>query len=246
MTKKDATEPSWSWTAYDGPINFPFDPTSCPDVYKLPRSEGSWFQSEVVNFHIGPQSAQYTVRRDKGTSLRIKYPPYFHAPRGSDHSNESNTLRFTASTISADAFTAEPIQHNGKEIPCSHLVNTKNTHCGVIMDYESAISAPCSTGPFEFVLLSRNLWRDPSPDNRKPELNTMHPPGTPIWDGEKFLWDSRVDDYDEECFEAGPWKMLNVMLIKWVGEYAERVAIARIHEDEWLQHCPTRKDIVLR
>jgi hypothetical protein len=246
MTKKDTTEPSWSWTAYDGPINFPFDPTSCPDVYKLPRSEGSWFQSEVVNFHIGPQSAQYTVRRDKGTSLRIKYPPYFHAPRGSDHSNESNTLRFTASTISADAFTAEPIQHNGKEIPCSHLVNTKNTHCGVIMDYESAISAPCSTGPFEFVLLSRNLWRDPSPDNRKPELNTMHPPGTPIWDGEKFLWDSRVDDYDEECFEPGPWKMLNVMLIKWVGEYAERVAIARIHEDEWLLHCPSRKDIVLR
>ncbi|KAB2110307.1 hypothetical protein AG0111_0g1901 [Alternaria gaisen] len=246
MTKKDVNEPSWSWTAYEGPVNFPFDPTTCPDIYKIPRSEGEWFQSEVVNFHIGPESAQYTVRREKGNSLRIRYPPYFHAPRGSDHSNESNTLRFTAQTISADAFIAEQIQHEEKDIPCSHLINVeKNLHCGVIMDYESAISEPSSTGPFEFVLLSRSLWREPSPDNRKPGLNTMHPPGTPIWNGERFLWDSRVHDHDEQ-FASGPWKMLNVMLIKWVGEHAERVAIARIHEDEWLQHNPTRTDIVLR
>jgi hypothetical protein len=246
LRRKDTTEPSWSWTAYEGRINFPFDPTTCPDVYKLPRTEGEWFQSEIVNFHIGPQSAQYTARRDKGPSLRIKYPPYFHAPRGSDHNNESNTLRFTASTISADAFTADAEHHDGKEIPCSHLINQDNVHCGVIMDYESEISKPSSTGPFEFVLLSRSLWREPSPDNRKPGLSTMHPAGTPVWDGERFLWDERVIDHDEDKFEAGPWKMLNVMLIKWVGEYAERVAIARIHEDEWRQHSPSRKDIVLR
>jgi hypothetical protein len=40
--------------------------------------------------------------------------------------------------------------------------------------------------------------------------------------------------------------MLNVILIKWVGEHAERVAVARIHEDAWLQCAPIKKEIVLR
>ncbi|KAI4698749.1 hypothetical protein J4E81_005360 [Alternaria sp. BMP 2799] len=245
LTRKDNNEPSWSWTAYDGPVNFPFDPTTCPDVYKLPRSEGEWFQSEILHFHVGPESAQYTVRREKENSLRIKYPPYFHAPRGSDHTNESNTLRFTAATISADAFTAEPNTYEGNETPSSQLINSDGKTCGAIMDYESELSKPSSTGPFEFVLLSRNLWREPNPDNSKPGSNTMHPTGTPIWNGQRFIWDERVVDHDE-CFEMGPWKMLNVMLIKWVGEYAERVAVARIHEDEWKKHSPSKQDIVLR
>lgn len=248
LTRKDTGEPSWSWSAFSGPVNFPFDPTTCPDVYKTPRGEGEWFRSEVLNYHIGPESAQYTVRREKGSSsLRIKYPPYFHAPRGSDHKTNSNTLRFTASTISADGFSAEQLDHEGKQIPCSHLINEDDQHCGVIMDYESSISQPSSTGPYEFIMLSRNLWRKPCPENRKPAgLNTMHPPGTPIWAEDHFLWDKEVDDFAAEQFEAGPWKMLNVMLIKWVGEHAERVAVARIHEDAWTRRSPVKKDIVLR
>lgn len=246
--KENTDAPSWSWTAYEGPVNFPFDPSTCPDIYTTPRSEGEWFRSEIVNYHIGPSSAPYTVRREKcHSSLRIKYPPYFHAPRGADHKTDSHTLRFTASAISAEGFTAEQLEHNGQEIPCSHLINQDDQHCGVIMDYESSISEPSSTGPYEFILLSRNLWRKPSPEHRRPVgRSTMHPSGTPIWSQNHFLWDEVVDDFAAEQFEAGPWKMLNVMLIKWVGEHAERVAIARIHEDAWNQRGPVRKEIVLR
>jgi len=246
LSRKDSDEPSWSWTGYHGNVNFPFDPTTSPDVYTAPRSEGEWFRSEIVNLHVGPEEAPYTVRREKCDSLRIKYPPYFHAPRGSDSSIQSNSLRFTASTISAEGFTAEQLHHQEKEIPCSQLLNEKNQHCGVIMDFESSISEPSSTGPFEFVLLSRNLRREPSKQTRRPTVPTMHPAGTPIWDGERFLWDEEVVDFDDELFEAGPWKMLNVMLIKWVGEHAERVAIARIHEDVWMQRSPMKTDIVLK
>lgn len=76
----------------------------------------------------------------------------------------------------------------------------------------------------------------------------MHPPGTPIWDGGRFVWDEEVVDFDEEVYENREWCMLNVMLIRWDEErgFAERVAVGRMHEDAWAKLGPQRKDIVLR
>jgi len=245
LSRKDSTEPSWSWTGWDGPINFPFDPTSSPDLFSMPVSEGEWFRSEIVHHHVGSQEAPYTIRREKEPRLRIHYPPYFHAPRGHDAGAESHVLRFSAFTIPADGFNAEQLHYEGKEIPCSHLIDEKDQHCGVIMDYKEAISAPCSTGPFEFVLVSRNIRRQPASHTRKPVLSTIHPPGTPIWDGARFVWDQEIADFDDNIFSNGPWKLLNVILIKWVGDHAERVAVARIHEDVWNSRNPRKQEIVL-
>jgi hypothetical protein len=155
-------------------------------------------------------------------------------------------LRFAASTVPADGFTAEQLHYKDISIPCSQLLNSSKQHCGVIMDREAAIAEPSSTGPYEFVLLSRNLRHEAATQTRRPLTSTMHPPGTPVWDGERFVWDEEVVDFDDEVFESGPWKVLNVMLIRWVGEYAERVAIARIHEDAWDQLGPVKKEIVLQ
>lgn len=245
---RDDNEPSWSWTSHDGRINFPFDPTNCPDTYTLPRSTGETFRSEIQNFHIGPQSTPYTIRRDKHSSLRIRYPPYFHAPRGSDPTLESSTLRFTAHTVPADSFTASQLHYSGSEIPCSQLLNSEGKQAGVLMSHESSISAPHYHGPYEFVLLSRNKRVEPAEHTRRPVKETMHPPGTPIWDGERFVWDEEVVDFDEEVFEAGEWKVLNVMLIRWDEQrgQAERVTVGRMHEDAWMKLGPLRKDIVLR
>lgn len=247
-TTRDDSEPSWSWSSHNGRINFPFDPTSCPDTFTLPRSTGETFRSEIQNFHLGPHSTPYTIRRDKHTSLRIRYPPYFHAPRGSDHTLESSTLRFTAQAIPADGFTASQLHYENSEIPCSQLLNPEGKHAGVLMSHESAISAPHYHGPYEFVLLSRNKRVEPAEHTRRPVKETMHPPGTPIWDGERFVWDEEVVDFDEEVFEQGEWKVLNVMLIRWdeARGQAERVAVGRIHEDAWNKLGPVRKDIVLR
>ncbi|KAF2706260.1 hypothetical protein K504DRAFT_447973 [Pleomassaria siparia CBS 279.74] len=247
LTRKDSQEPSWSWTGWEGPVNFPFDVTNSPDLQSTPKSDGQLFRSEVTQYHVGPQSAPYTVRREKKEAdLRIQFPPYFHAPRGSDASVDSNTLFFTAYTIPAEGFSIEQLTYENKEIPCSHLINESKQHCGVIMDFEEAISAPSSTGPFEFILVSRNLRREPLTHTRRPAVPTIHPPGTPIWDGTRFVWDQEVVDFDEEVFATGPWKVLNVVLIKWVGDHAERVAVARIHEDAWLKLSPVKKHIVLR
>jgi hypothetical protein len=245
--KEDSTEPSWSFQGWAGPVNFPFDPTNSPDLHSMPKSEGNWFKSEITQYHVGPQSAPYTVRREKrDAALRIQYPPYFHAPRGYDASADSNTLQFSAYTIPADGFSAEQLRHDRKAIPCSHLMNEEKQHCGVIMDYEESISAPSSTGPFEFILVSRNIRREPLTHTRRPVVTTVHPPNTPIWNGARFIWDQEVVDFDEEVFADGPWKVLNVILIKWVGDHAERVAVARIHEDAWLKLSPVKKDIILK
>lgn len=246
LKRKDSQEPSWSWSGWEGQVNFPFDPTNAPDLHRMPKSEGEWLKSEVVQYRVGPQLEPYTVRREKERELRIQYPPYFHAPRGYDASVDSNTLQFSAYTIPADGFTAEQLRHNQKLIPCSQLINEENQHCGVIMDLEESISAPSSTGPFEFVLLSRNLRREPLTGTRRPVVSTVHPPNTPIWDGARFVWDQEVVDFDEDVFSNGPWKVLNVILIKWVGDHAERVAVARIHEDAWLKQNPVKKEIVLK
>lgn len=74
----------------------------------------------------------------------------------------------------------------------------------------------------------------------------MHPPGVPIWDGERFLWDEEVVEVDDSVFSVGEWSMLNVMLVRWVGDYAVRVAIVRMHEDEWASRAPVRREVVLR
>jgi hypothetical protein len=245
LVRRDTNEPSWSWTAYSGSVNFPLDPSTCPDIYNTPKAAGELFRSEIQNFHIGPASSPYTVRREKNGSLRMKYPAYFHAPRGADASKESNTLRFTTQTISADRFRSEQLHHNDTELPCSQLFDAQDRHCGIIMDRLSSLSTPSPVGPFEFVLLSRTKCAEAVPHTRRPTNPTIHPPGVPVWDGERFLWDEVVQECGEELKE-GEWKMLNVMLIRWDGDVAERVAIARIHEDVWESEGPVRKEVVLQ
>ncbi|KAF2642628.1 hypothetical protein P280DRAFT_383703, partial [Massarina eburnea CBS 473.64] len=247
-------EPSWSWTGWEGSgVNFPLDPHSCPDNREL---EGDYFRSEVVNFHIGTLEKPWTIRREKKQSLRIDYIPYFHAPWGVQRPQEySDTLRFTASTISADSFrTVQLMSDNEEELPYSELMDEKNQHCGNIMDYRNLIS-PEDTPPaedtpkrtFEYVLLSRSRRFPVEHNTKRPALNTAHPPGMPIWENNRFLWDQTLDDFDSDKFGENEWCMLNVMLIEHQTEgFAERVAIAQIHEEAWQAQNPVKKDICLR
>ncbi|KAF2994197.1 hypothetical protein E8E13_002875 [Curvularia kusanoi] len=248
-TSTNLASPSWSWTSQTEPVNFPFDPTTSPDTYTLPRSSGPTFRSEIQNFHIGPVNDPYTIRRDKhNTSVRIQYPPYFHAPRGSDPKAESEVLRFTAQTIPADGFSANQLHYRDQEIPCSQLIDPQGHHAGVLMAHESSISAPHYSGPYEFVLLSRNKRVQPAEGTGKPKCATMHPPGTPIWAEERFVWDQEVVDFDEEVFKnAGEWCVVNVMLIRWDESrgHAERVAVGRMHEDAWGRLGAMKREVVL-
>lgn len=50
---------------------------------------------------------------------------------------------------------------------------------------------------------------------------------------------------DRRIFPFSPWCLLNIMLIEWKGDRAERLAIGLIHEDAWSNAVPTKKHIIL-
>ncbi|KAI9711723.1 MAG: hypothetical protein M1820_001867 [Bogoriella megaspora] len=51
--------------------------------------------------------------------------------------------------------------------------------------------------------------------------------------------------FDEKCYEKRPWCLLNVMLLKWEGDLAERVAVGVVHEDAWKAAEPESKYVKL-
>ena len=51
--------------------------------------------------------------------------------------------------------------------------------------------------------------------------------------------------FDEETYRLSKGALFNVMLIKWKGEHAERVAIGLMHEKAFNEAGPVKKHILL-
>ncbi|KAJ4295383.1 hypothetical protein N0V90_007395 [Kalmusia sp. IMI 367209] len=264
LTRKpaDANEPSWSWRGWNGAINFPFDPLTCPDV----RTDGApktFFVSLIRSFNLGPTAGNevYTVRNrpEKLYRRRIEYPDGRWIPTGDQlPALESGTLRFTTKKLSAAAFQMEQLYYyEGQDEPliCTGLRDSQNRKCGAIMDYEKNIRA--HDGELHLILLSISVRVKSSPRDFK--INTAHPSGIPIWRNGGFLGEDEIGDADES-YESGEFKMYNVMLIQEFNfedqtlpngqvkkqPIARRVAVGRIHEAAWNAANPETANIVLQ
>lgn len=53
------------------------------------------------------------------------------------------------------------------------------------------------------------------------------------------------DIYDPTRFPMYTWCLLNVMLVDWEGDYAERIAVGQLHADAWQAATPTTELIQL-
>jgi hypothetical protein len=249
-----SSEPSWSWTGWDGTgVNFPLDISSCPDLPRRdPEKEGKdfMFKSEVKNYWIGPEEDRWEIRREKKDPLRIAYPSHYALPTGEKRPvDKTDTLQFEAFTISAEGFTTEQLRRdNDEHLAASALMDDKKHQCGVVMDYNHLISINDDRPRvLEFVLLSRNFRCVPPEHMKRGGSNTAHPPKMPVWENDAFSWDSVLEEFDPDHFQESEWCMLNVMLIEHQAEgWAERVAIATIHEDVWKAAGPKLKPVVLR
>jgi hypothetical protein len=117
LTRK-STGPSWSWTGWEGPVNFPFDPTNCPDLRRMAKSEGEWFRSEIKGYRIGSNAVQREIMKSDRAlhpSLRIRYIPNFHLSYGKVHTDDPQTLTFEAWTISAEGFDVKQLEYERKK-----------------------------------------------------------------------------------------------------------------------------------
>ena len=261
--------PSWSWTGWTGGVNFPFDPSTCPDVRR--RGEAPvFFKSKVSSFVLGPESGpeRYTIRNraialktdsESTQRPRIEYPTDHIQLLGRDPPEiERDTVRFTAQKVAASAFKMEQIYHEDERpLLCTGLIDSQDRPCGVLMDSKSSISANQNEGELHYVLLSVNR-RVPSSFTRN-KSNVSHPSGIPIWRDGAFLKDEEIGDPAD--YDEGEWKMYNVMLIQESKpelladgsakeSFARRVAVGRIHEDAWNEAMNANGDrfarIVLR
>lgn len=252
---EESSEPSWSWRGWNGAINFPFDPSSCPDVRR--RGEPPiFFKSKITSFVLGPETGpeRYTIMNramplkidaESTQRPRIEYPTAGLQVLASEPPKiQGNTLRFTAQKIPASAFKMEQIyDEETQPLLCSGLIDSLDRPCGVVMDYKKKISIHQQEGKLHYVLLSIN--RRVQSTFSKNSSNVSHPSGIPIWKNEQFLKDEEIGD-PEDYNNDGEWKMYNVMLIQefeaktldngTVQEaFARRVAVGRIHEDAWNQ-----------
>ncbi|KAF1977445.1 hypothetical protein BU23DRAFT_587492 [Bimuria novae-zelandiae CBS 107.79] len=255
MTREPARGPSWSWAGWSGPVNFPFDPSSCPDV-RRPGEADVFFKSKVKSFVLGPESGpeRYTIR-NRATSLkpipgstlrsRIEYPTdSLHLLGKEPPTVECDTLRFSTQKIAASAFKMEQICHDDKQpLLCTGLIDSQDRPCGVLMDYEKNLSAYQNEGGLHYILLSINR-RVPATKLGSNRSNISHPSGIPIWRDGAFVKDEEIGDPKD--YSKGEWKMYNVMLIQefeaktledgtFQEAFARRVAVGRIHEDAWTQ-----------
>ena len=270
LTRKPEGGPSWSWKGWSGGVNFPFDPSSCPDVRKR-GEEPVFFKSKINSFVLGPESGpeRYTImnrvsplKTDPASTqlARITYPREgLQILAAQPPKTECDTLRFTTEKIAASNFKMEQIYYDQNEpLLCSGLTDDQGRQCGALMDYEKNISDHQGEGELYYILLSINRRVQSSISTSK--SNVSHPSGIPIWRERAFLKNEEIDDL--KGFDEGEWNMYNVMLIqefkkgdtvagKAVQEpFSRRVAVARIHKDAWNEAMKANADkyakIVLR
>lgn len=119
------------------------------------------------------------------------------------------------------------------------LSDTAGHHCGTLTGIESwPPKHSYDITKYDLVLLSRSHQRVVTEADIK--ANLKHLP----------LEYPSSHEYYEEIFDTyhypltEDWSM-NIMLVEWKGEYAERVAIGQIHENAWERSNPQRKFIRL-
>jgi hypothetical protein len=106
--------------------------------------------------------------------------------------------------------------------------------CGYLHSFPETLYTPTVAKNYrELVALSLS----------NPRLNR---PGA-VLNGQNGL--SRASDsynlFDHKTFKRKPWCLLNIMLVEWKGNDAERVTIGKIHIDAWNKLKTQRKGIRL-
>jgi hypothetical protein len=138
-----------------------------------------------------------------------------------------NVLHFWAQSIRATSFAIQPGTHGHSAILATQIFDSKSRHCGLLFDNYHSIYTQAQLPDCEYILLSRIK-----------EHRFYHTVSS-------LFVAQRLWSYDHYGWKGPEWCACNVMLIRWQGKVAERVAIGMIHGNAWEDSAPIPRYIRL-
>lgn len=218
--------PSWSWAGWVGTSSYSSGPLFPNHTHrygvKLPPAP---IRPQIEGLQIAYQTPKRDVQRDlREIEQSDDVMPYSLSDnpvvqRGQD------ILHFWTQTVESHHFKLS--RHLS---PPLQIWNAEGIHCGILFDHPG-LDYNYVSGTSEFVLLSRT--------KRPTETNTRGIKITNSMGQYETIFDHRK-------FEQRPWCLMNVMLVQWNEDYAERISLGQIHEDAWAMESPRKKYIMLK
>lgn len=236
---------SWSWAGWNGPSLYFEGPLAlCLDQY----IKGRYFlRSAVKQFEISTQTPRRIVHTVQDFASPQPTSEEQHKPQIEPIPIARELLHFWSETACAAQYrfasstrTLEsPFREssfNGVRLVSANplmILDSESQHCGIL--YESRLAGfqlDRDWKTYDFVLLSACHPCCVEDGGCMHALDT----GCELFvNGESVL--------DLERFPVYPWCLLNVMLIQWDGDRAERVAIGQVHKRAWEKAQRQKKDI---
>jgi hypothetical protein len=104
------------------------------------------------------------------------------------------------------------------------ILNTRGQNVGTIPGVEGSFVEDYDSGSVDMVLFSASKLTAHRFRSRE---DIGHP------------------SFFDACYPRNDWSILTIMLVKWNGDYAKRIALAYIHRDAWKEAGPKAKPILL-
>jgi hypothetical protein len=248
--------PTWSWTAWTARKQFRLahnDSGHDHPVREFATSDVDCFtmlhEGELLEIFktqddiVAKEILDISTAQDRSHELEIaKYVSYSirKTQRVFGPDFGPNVLQFWAYTTSVDSFQfadiegtliSEPEHGNQRgEQYVNSLLDPRRKHCGLVFKPQSRsrYREVIGRGPIEYVLISS--FGDSA--RRRSGIETI---------------DQSITPFDPHAF---PWRgkgsgLVNVMLIEWFGEVAERFTVAQINRQAWENAKPVKKHIRL-
>jgi heterokaryon incompatibility protein (HET) len=247
--------PSWSWSGWSGSKQY----VIMEDGKRTYRSlQHEYAQSEIhafslyhhgtlIHVHKASEDMRATEMRNLGTVITPEeetFPRYIlytdsvhHGVAGPDLG--PNVLQFWTEAVESGAFSVREltgpsltdIDHANiaTKQTVTKLFDKENQYCGLLFKTTMKTKRIRKhKRPLEFILISSF---GESKDRRSGFQTT----------------DTKLRPFDESKF---PWRgagsgLVNVILIEWYDEIAERLSVARIHKQAWNSANPVKKHIRL-
>ncbi|KAJ3538980.1 hypothetical protein NM208_g5667 [Fusarium decemcellulare] len=225
--------PTWCWTAWEKNIYW--------NRWRLYAYVGKLvtLKTEVKSFIIKDKGGvRWIIRDDREAQPRCP-PTLSEAFEMIDLDDSSTTpaLIFDAPSVGVDMYTIsapQPDPSRATQPFSDFFTNTlrgqlwiydaAGHHCGSIRG--PATWAPSEDGFYEFVLLSRSdqdKVTQADVDGYRDNLPLEYPSAEEYYE----------EVFDTSVYEHKPWWALNILLVEWKGDLAERVAAGQLHVDAW-------------